>query len=169
MYSQPFSWNIQNDIWFDKGQEFTYHHYVKCHLGKSDNRNICASLAMLTCNIWCNSCCPALVGASDIITSISSINYLLKNMLQFYLPFKINKLINTKHRLCNVLFLDDVLERMMDDQTAEDCKLLSGHSGPVYSGSFSPDKHYLTSCSEDGTGWYHCLVLCFYFSGTLGS
>ncbi|KAL4217146.1 Major facilitator superfamily domain-containing protein 3 [Mactra antiquata] len=46
---------------------------------------------------------------------------------------------------------DDVLERMMDNRTAEDTKLLVGHSGAVYSGSFSPDRNYLTSCSEDGS------------------
>ncbi|XP_060561519.1 LOW QUALITY PROTEIN: transcription initiation factor TFIID subunit 5-like [Ruditapes philippinarum] len=46
---------------------------------------------------------------------------------------------------------DDVLERMMDERTSEDTKLLVGHSGPVYSTSFSPDRSYLTSCSEDGT------------------
>ncbi|WAR09606.1 TAF5-like protein [Mya arenaria] len=46
---------------------------------------------------------------------------------------------------------DDVLERMMDERTAEDCKMLTGHSGPVFNTSFSPDKSSLTSCSEDGT------------------
>ena len=48
--------------------------------------------------------------------------------------------------------LDDVLERMMDNRTAEDSKLLLGHTGPIYGTSFSHDKNYLTSCSEDGTG-----------------
>ncbi|CAH1790548.1 unnamed protein product, partial [Owenia fusiformis] len=46
---------------------------------------------------------------------------------------------------------DDVLERMMDDRSASESRLLVGHSGPVYSTSFSPDKHYLISGSEDGT------------------
>ena len=48
--------------------------------------------------------------------------------------------------------VDDVLERMMDNRTAEDSKLLLGHNGPVYGSSFSNDRSYLTSCSEDGTG-----------------
>ncbi|KAH3747761.1 hypothetical protein DPMN_182191, partial [Dreissena polymorpha] len=46
---------------------------------------------------------------------------------------------------------DDVFERMMDDTTAEETKLLLSHSGPIYGTSFSPDKSYLTSSSEDGT------------------
>ncbi|XP_041374129.1 transcription initiation factor TFIID subunit 5-like [Gigantopelta aegis] len=46
---------------------------------------------------------------------------------------------------------DDVLERMMDSDTASDSKVLLGHAGPVYSMSFSHDKNYLVSCSEDGT------------------
>ena len=48
--------------------------------------------------------------------------------------------------------IDDVLERMMDDRTAADSKLLTGHSGPVYAARFSRDRKYLVSCSEDGTG-----------------
>ncbi|KAK3083461.1 hypothetical protein FSP39_023256 [Pinctada imbricata] len=46
---------------------------------------------------------------------------------------------------------DDVLERMMDDRTASDSKLLLGHSGPVYAARFSRDRKYLISSSEDGT------------------
>jgi len=46
---------------------------------------------------------------------------------------------------------DDVLERMMDDRTATDSKLLLGHSGPVYATNFSPDRNSLISSSEDGT------------------
>ncbi len=45
---------------------------------------------------------------------------------------------------------DDVYARMMDDSTAEQQKLLIGHSGPVYCCSFSPDRTMLLSCSEDG-------------------
>ena len=40
----------------------------------------------------------------------------------------------------------------MDDTTASDTKTLLAHSGPVYAVSFSPDRHYLLSSSEDGTG-----------------
>ncbi|XP_075791666.1 transcription initiation factor TFIID subunit 5 isoform X2 [Pelodiscus sinensis] len=46
---------------------------------------------------------------------------------------------------------DDVLERIMDERTASELKILYGHSGPVYGTSFSPDRNYLLSCSEDGT------------------
>ena len=46
------------------------------------------------------------------------------------------------------------------------CKKLIGHSGPVYSTSFSPDHRYLVSCSEDKTGtfiWPKCAFLPFNF------
>ncbi|XP_053548425.1 transcription initiation factor TFIID subunit 5 [Bombina bombina] len=46
---------------------------------------------------------------------------------------------------------DDVLERIMDEKTAGEMKVLYGHSGPVYGASFSPDRNYLLSSSEDGT------------------
>ena len=46
---------------------------------------------------------------------------------------------------------DDVLARMVDDNVAFDKKVLYGHSGPVYSINFSPDKTLLISCSEDST------------------
>lgn len=46
---------------------------------------------------------------------------------------------------------EDVLERMMDDRTASDFKLLLAHSGPVYAVSFSRDRKFLLSASEDGT------------------
>ncbi|XP_043837160.1 transcription initiation factor TFIID subunit 5-like [Dromiciops gliroides] len=46
---------------------------------------------------------------------------------------------------------DDVLERIMDEKTASESKILHGHSGPVYGASFSPDRNYLLSSSEDGT------------------
>jgi WD40 repeat protein len=41
---------------------------------------------------------------------------------------------------------------MLDDATGSEFKILLGHSGPVYACSFSPDKYYLISGSEDGTG-----------------
>ncbi|KAA0721969.1 TFIID subunit 5 Transcription initiation factor [Triplophysa tibetana] len=46
---------------------------------------------------------------------------------------------------------DDVLERIMDEKTASESKVLYGHGGPVYGVSFSPDRNYLLSSSEDGT------------------
>jgi len=46
---------------------------------------------------------------------------------------------------------DDVLDHIMDDSSASESKQLLGHSGPVYSASFSPDKSHLISSSEDGT------------------
>lgn len=43
---------------------------------------------------------------------------------------------------------DDVLERIMDEKTASESKILYGHSGPVYAVSFSPDRleQQLKSC-----------------------
>lgn len=41
---------------------------------------------------------------------------------------------------------------MFDDSTASDYKVLIGHSGPVFNVSFSPDKAYIVSGGEDGTG-----------------
>ena len=43
------------------------------------------------------------------------------------------------------------MERVFDERTASDSKSLTGHSGPVYATSISPQKDYLLSCSEDGT------------------
>jgi transcription initiation factor TFIID subunit 5 len=43
------------------------------------------------------------------------------------------------------------LEDLQDAGSAEDCKTLIGHTGPVYSTSFSPDNAFLLSGSEDGT------------------
>ena len=40
---------------------------------------------------------------------------------------------------------------MMDDNSAEQSKMLLGHCGPVYGLSFSPDRTMLLSCSEDGS------------------
>jgi len=45
---------------------------------------------------------------------------------------------------------DDVLHRMMDENSGEQSKSLVGHHGPVYGLAFSPDKSLLLSCSEDG-------------------
>ena len=45
---------------------------------------------------------------------------------------------------------DDVLHRMMDENSGEVWKSLVGHNGPVYGLSFSPNKDLLLSCSEDG-------------------
>ncbi|XP_074763759.1 transcription initiation factor TFIID subunit 5 isoform X2 [Athene noctua] len=39
---------------------------------------------------------------------------------------------------------DDVLERIMDEKTASELKILYGHSGPVYGTSFSPDRLWAT-------------------------
>lgn len=59
---------------------------------------------------------------------------------------------NCYHMTFLLSLIDDILERMMDDTTASDTKTLVAHSGPVYAVSFSPDRHYLLSSSEDGTG-----------------
>ncbi|ESN98858.1 hypothetical protein HELRODRAFT_188931 [Helobdella robusta] len=47
---------------------------------------------------------------------------------------------------------DDIMERAMDEKSGKDCRLLCGHSGPVYSASFSPDRTQIISGSEDGSG-----------------
>lgn len=39
---------------------------------------------------------------------------------------------------------DDVLERIMDEKTSSESKILHGHSGPVYAVSFSPDRYQET-------------------------
>ena len=36
-------------------------------------------------------------------------------------------------------------------RSATDCRMLCGHSGPVYGIHFSHDKKFLASASEDGT------------------
>eukprot|EP00038_Savillea_parva_P011335 m.196804 g.196804 ORF g.196804 m.196804 type:complete len:680 (+) comp19909_c0_seq1:100-2139(+) len=43
------------------------------------------------------------------------------------------------------------MEDLLDDSSAEEVKTLIGHTGPVYSTSFSPDNSFLLSGSEDGT------------------
>ncbi|XP_006821419.1 transcription initiation factor TFIID subunit 5-like [Saccoglossus kowalevskii] len=56
------------------------------------------------------------------------------------------------HELMNIdKEADDVLERIMDERTATDNRVLLGHSGPVYATSFSPDRTMLLSASEDCT------------------
>lgn len=40
---------------------------------------------------------------------------------------------------------------MFDESSGVDHRTLIGHSGPVYGVSFSPDKFYVVSGSEDGT------------------
>lgn len=47
--------------------------------------------------------------------------------------------------------VDDVLVRMMDDKKADTSKIFTGHTGPVYSCSFTFDRSLLLSCSEDCT------------------
>ncbi|XP_023011595.1 TATA-box binding protein associated factor 5 [Leptinotarsa decemlineata] len=46
---------------------------------------------------------------------------------------------------------DDVLVRMMDERSGETSRTLCGHTGAVYSVSFSPDRTLLLSASEDTT------------------
>ena len=79
--------------------------------------------------------------------------------------FRFNCNFEKSFRSVCVFPVDDVLERMMDDRTAADSKLLTGHSGPVYAARFSRDRKYLVSCSEDGTGMlrfvYKFLVFSF--------
>ena len=48
--------------------------------------------------------------------------------------------------------LDDIFSMMYDESSASSCRTLTGHSGPVFGVSFSPDKKFLVSGSEDATG-----------------
>jgi transcription initiation factor TFIID subunit 5 len=41
---------------------------------------------------------------------------------------------------------------MFDESSGIDSRTLLGHSGPVFGVSFSMDKNFLVSGSEDGTG-----------------
>ena len=47
--------------------------------------------------------------------------------------------------------IDDVMNMMFDENSAIDHRTLIGHSGPVFAVSFSPDKNFVISASEDGT------------------
>lgn len=53
---------------------------------------------------------------------------------------------------------DDVLNMMFDENLGELDRSLIGHSGPIFSVSFSPDKFYLISGSEDATIRLWCLL-----------
>eukprot|EP00794_Sanderia_malayensis_P017624 gene17624-19378_t len=46
---------------------------------------------------------------------------------------------------------DDVFERIMNDRSATEQRVLYGHNGPVYGLSFNQDNSFLVSSSEDGT------------------
>lgn len=46
---------------------------------------------------------------------------------------------------------EDISVRMLDHEETFDTKTLCGHSGPVFGLSFSPDRQFLLSCSEDTT------------------
>ena len=61
--------------------------------------------------------------------------------------------------LCVKNFTDDVLVRMMDERTSETARHLYGHSGPIYSLSFSPDRNLLLSSSEDTTSKTYVIFL----------
>lgn len=52
----------------------------------------------------------------------------------------------------------------MDERSGESSRSLCGHSGPVYSVSFSPDRTLLLSASEDATIRYYELVFCDSFT-----
>lgn len=54
---------------------------------------------------------------------------------------------------------EDVLVRMMDDRSAETSRCLYGHSGAVYSLTFSPDRNLLLSCSEDSTSKLFIIIV----------
>lgn len=47
---------------------------------------------------------------------------------------------------------DDIMSAMFEESSASDTRSLIGHSGPVFAVSFSPDKNFLVSGSEDSSG-----------------
>jgi len=66
-------------------------------------------------------------------------------------PAKLRELKSTEQLKDIDREVDDVLVRMMDDRKAETSKVLKGHTGTVYSCSFTFDRSLLLSCSEDST------------------
>jgi transcription initiation factor TFIID subunit 5 len=66
-------------------------------------------------------------------------------------PAKLRELKSTEQLKDIDREVDDVLVRMMDDRKAETSKVLKGHTGTVYSCSFTFDRSLLLSCSEDCT------------------
>ncbi|CAG9812148.1 unnamed protein product [Chironomus riparius] len=66
-------------------------------------------------------------------------------------PAKLRELKSAEHLKDIDRDVDDVLVRMMDDRKADTSKLFTGHTGPVYSCSFTFDRSLLLSCSEDCT------------------
>lgn len=46
---------------------------------------------------------------------------------------------------------DEILNKIFDEESGIDHRVLIGHSGPVFSVCFSPDKYYILSGSDDGT------------------
>lgn len=51
---------------------------------------------------------------------------------------------------------------MFDETSGVDHRTLVGHTGPVYGVSFSPDKYYVLSGSEDGTGFILNYLTCLF-------
>ncbi|KFM77750.1 Transcription initiation factor TFIID subunit 5, partial [Stegodyphus mimosarum] len=94
----------------------------------------------VTCAEICEDSSLLSAGASDSVVRIWSLN---TNKLKAMKPASELEQVDKE--------ADDVLYRMMDERNATDMRTLIGHSGPVYSTSFSPDKNLLLSCSEDST------------------
>jgi transcription initiation factor TFIID subunit 5 len=53
---------------------------------------------------------------------------------------------------------DDIYNMMFDKRTGVDHMTLIGHSGPIYGVTFSPDKYFVVSGSEDGSVRLWCLL-----------
>ncbi|GFR14714.1 transcription initiation factor TFIID subunit 5 [Trichonephila clavata] len=94
----------------------------------------------VTCADICEDSSLLSAGASDSVVRLWSLN---SNKLKAMKPASELEQVDKE--------ADDVLYRMMDEKNATDMRPLIGHSGPVYSTSFSPDKNLLLSCSEDST------------------
>ncbi|XP_055946125.1 transcription initiation factor TFIID subunit 5-like [Argiope bruennichi] len=117
----------------------------RARLGPNNLPSICFytflnSHGGVTCADICEDSSLLSAGASDSLVRIWSLN---SNKLKAMKPASELEHVDKE--------ADDVLYRMMDEKNATDMRTLIGHSGPVYSTSFSPDKNLLLSCSEDST------------------
>ncbi|GLH04111.1 hypothetical protein R5R35_003384 [Gryllus longicercus] len=95
---------------------------------------------IVTCAEVCEDSSLLAVGFTDSIIKVWTL-----------VPQKLRQMKSTEQLQDIDREADDVWVRMMDDRTAETCRTLHGHCGPVYRVAFSPDRTLLLSCSEDTT------------------
>lgn len=71
------------------------------------------------------------------VTNATRLDVILTFYNTFFFSFSLSQDLNLIDKES-----DDVLERIMDERTASESKILYGHSGPVYGISFSPDRYH---------------------------